>query len=322
MSGAIKSQEDHGYTVDLGVANLTGFCTTPDRDLPLGQCALFKVSSKSNKRTIGLTHCDSTKESCFHTIEKRHLFDTYLPGAQLQCSVERKAKNGYQLTISNQLIAYVHANHLPIAKREAFLGASKKNVENPHALSNGDKVKATLVFVNPYSKIVYVSLLPHLVDSTKLPKTSRLFSHGEEDLKLGQVIDNAQVAMHTHKGLFIKFKGANKKIVTGFIPKKHLFERMADQEEEEQDDDEDAKKNAKKDAKNMNTEELEALFPLKSNIHARIYDFSLIEDMILLSHRKSVIKTRYLFYNDLKIGQVRFSFYLVHMRFSCFYSRV
>ena len=50
----------------------------------------------------------------------------------------------------------------------------------------------------------------------------------------------------------------------------------------------------------MNTEDLEAAFPLKSNIHARIYDFSLMEDMIMLSHRKSVIKSRYMFYNELR----------------------
>ena len=115
------------------------------------------------------------------------------------------------------------------------------------------------------------------------------------------------MALHTYKGVFIKFKGANKKLVMGFIPKRHLFEKMIDQEDEnnedggngdedEEDGGENKKKNAKKDARNMTTEDLEAAFPLKSNIHARIYDFSLIEDMLMLSHRKSVIKTRYMFY--------------------------
>lgn len=250
-------------------------------------------------------------------IEKRHQFDSYLPGAKLKCSVERKSKNGYQVNISDKLFAYIHSNHLPIAKREVFFASSKKkksaDTANPNELQNGDKIVGTIIFVNPYSKVVYLSMLPHLTDSTKAAKTTKLFLDSEEGLKLGQVVNEAVVSMHTYKGLYVKFKGANGKQVTGFVPKKHLFERLADQEEAKDEDDgeadakdgeEEKKKNEKRDAKNMNREDLEASFPLKTSMKLRIYDFSLIEDLILLSHRKSVVNAAFMRYEELAIGQV------------------
>ena len=151
--------------------------------------------SKQTQRTIQVRLCDSSQESCFHTIEKRHQFDSYLPGAKLKCAVEKKSKNGYQVTISDKLFAYIHSNHLPIAKREVFFGSKKKSTtsDNPNELKNGEKVVGTIIFVNPYSKVVYLSMLPHLTDSTKAAKTTKLFLDSEEGLKLGQVVKDAQV---------------------------------------------------------------------------------------------------------------------------------
>ena len=67
-------------------------------------------------------------------------------------------------------------------------------------------------------------------------------SGGEDSLKLGQIIEEAQVSAHTYKGIYVKFKGANDKFVSGFVPKRHLLENDHEEEEEEDDDDEDAGK--------------------------------------------------------------------------------
>jgi hypothetical protein len=124
--------------------------------------------------------------------------------------------------------------------------------------------------------------------------------------------------MHTYKGIYVKFKGANGKQVVGFVPKKHLFEKLAEQadggednsggEDDSETKDSEAKekkKREKRDAKNMNREDLEASFPLKTSLVVRIYDFSLIEDLVLLSHRKSVVGAAFMRYDELTIGQVR-----------------
>lgn len=311
----MKSKEDHGYTIDLGVDDLTGFFKTSDLNLPLGQCLLFKIKSKKSTRTIHLEICDNKNESSFYTLEKKYNFDTYLPGAKILCTVEKTSKNGLQAVISKDLFAYIHVNHLPVAKRDVFLSAKKKDKslevlekkENKNEYTNGDKVTGTIIFLNPYSKVVYLSLLPHLTDSTKSAKISKMFLNDSDNLKLGQVVKNAIVTIHTYKGIYVKFKGASSKDVLGFIPKRHLFERIADQEVEENESDDDGgneEKKKKKDAKNMTREDIESSFPLKSQIDARIYNFSLIEDVIMLSHRKSVIESPYMFYDELKIGQV------------------
>ncbi len=161
-----------------------------------------------------------------------------------------------------------------------------------------------------------------MVNSTKSAQISRLFLSDEENLKLGQIINDALVSMHTYKGIYVKFKGSNNKQVVGFIPKRHLFEKFnskhqeSEKEDEENDENENendqektdedkkSKKTKKNDAKNMTKEDLEAAFPLNSKIKARIYDFSLIEDVILLSHRTSVLQATYMLYSELQIGQV------------------
>ena len=163
------------------------------------------------------------------------------------------------------------------------------------------------MFINPYSKVIYLSLLPHLNDSTKSAKISKLFFSGEDSLKLGQIIDEAQVTMHTFKGIYAKFKGPGDKFITGFLPKRHLFEKDASEEpEEDENEDEDGNKTNKfkRDAKNFSKEDIEKLFPINAKIRARIYDFSLIEDIILLSCRPSVLEATFMNYDELSIGQV------------------
>ena len=155
-------------------------------------------------------------------------------------------------------------------------------------------------------------------DSMKSAKISKLFLSGDNgNLKLGQIIEDAQVSAHTFKGIYVKFKGPDDKYISGFIPKRHLFEsdyaskKDAEDDEDEDDDDENndddngnkIKKRAK-DAKNFNKEDIEKLFPINSKMRVRIYDFSLIEDIILLSCRQSVLNALFMNYDELKIGQV------------------
>ena len=316
ITGAVKTKEDHGYTIDLGIEDLSGFVKTVDStlNLPLGQCCLFKITNKPTKRSINLKLCDSS-ESTFYDLKTKYQFDTYLPGAKLKnCVIEKITKNGLKLNISNQLFGYVHSNHIPLAKR-ASLSKNQNDLlkdldgkNKTNTFSNGDKVNATIIFINPYSKIIYLSLLSHLNDSTKPAKISKLFLSGDESLKLGQIINDAQVAMHSFKGIYVKFNGPDGKQVTGFVPKRHLFDDKqqngADEDENEDNVDGVKLKKIKKDAKNMDKAEIEKLFPLSSQLKVRIYDFSLIEDIILLSCRSSILNASFMSYEELKIGQV------------------
>ena len=210
--------------IDLGINDLTGFFRTNDTELSIGQTCLFKIVSKKSERTITLKLCDSdSSQSLFYDIKTYDIkskFDTFLPGAQLTCIVEKSGKNGVQAQVANQIYAYVHTNHLPISKRSNST-ATKKNDSNANsAYSNGDKITGTIIFLNPYSKVIYLSLLPHLVDSTKIAKVASLFLNEEDNLKLGQIVENAQVTAHTYKGLYVKFKGQDDtKFISGFVPK-------------------------------------------------------------------------------------------------------
>ena len=80
------------------------------------------------------------------------------------------------------------AHHFRIVEKSS---KAANNFEK--AYSNGDKISATVIFVNPYSRIVYLSMLPHLNDTGKSAKVARLLFGGEEEVKIGQVVDVAQV---------------------------------------------------------------------------------------------------------------------------------
>ena len=303
LSGTVKSKEDHGYTIDIGISELSGFFKVKNFNLPLGQVKLFRIISKKSKRAISLKICDSN-ESSFYILESKFKFDNYLPGAQLDCTIEKTSKNGIHLNISNDLYGYVHINHIPTSKRSSLV--KKKDSEEKKFFNQGETVSGTIIFINPYSKIIYMSLLPHLIDSTKVSKIAHFFLK-EDGLRLGNIIENAIVHSHTHKGLFLKFSSSDSKQILGFVPKKHLFEKNDKIGEDEVDDDEDASdeklKKLKKDAKNLSREDLEQSFPLNSSVRARIFDYSLIEDIIMLSCRQSVLDSKYLTFNELSVGQ-------------------
>lgn len=197
LSGAVKTREDHGFTIDLGIAGVqSGFMKTQEEDMAvsIGQCCLFKVNSKG--RVVSLSLCQGL-EIC--ELKNKNQFDSFLPGTRLvNCTVERVAKNGLHLEVTKQINGYVHFDHLPASKRAKF-GSKKSGDEKPY--TNGEKLSATIIFVNPYSKIVYMSLLPHLNDSSKSARVARLLFEKNTDepisLHIGQVVNDAQVNLES-----------------------------------------------------------------------------------------------------------------------------
>lgn len=201
VSGAVKTKEDHGYTIDLGIDDLNGFVKTDSIELSIGQSCLFKIISKG--RAISLSVCQGLE---IYDVANKSQFDIFLPGARLiNCTVEKVGKNGLHLNVAKQINGYVHINHLPAAKRASLIKSGAKQMSEK-AYSNGDKLSATIIFVNPYSRIVYLSLLPHLNDSNKSPKVARLlFAQGDDEshsLQIGQIIENAQVVIMININLF------------------------------------------------------------------------------------------------------------------------
>lgn len=320
----MKSREDHGYIIDLGIDELTGFFQTKNSpvDLAIGQTTLFKIVTKKSKRGVTVKLCD-TSESLFYDLKVKTQFDSFLPGARLfNCNVDKIGKNGLHLSLNNKITAFVHLNQIPLSKRAGLAKKSIKNFNSSKSFSIGDKIDGTILFINPYSKIVYLSLLPHLNDSTKPARITKFFLSQDDDddaddesdsltLKLGKMIENAQVNMVTQKGVYVKIKPSEEstKQIVGFIPKKHLFdsdEATNDESDDEQEEIVDGKKvkKAKKSFKNFSREELLKRFPLNSTIRAKIFDFSLMEDVVLLSIRASVINSAYLTYDELQLGQL------------------
>jgi hypothetical protein len=211
ISGSVKSKEDHGYIVDLGwffslighkiwslkiiYSFLSGLvedsncfykCDTTVTQLPIGKCCNFKINKIKDKRFVDLSlspNADST------LLANKNNFNLYLPGTKLnQLSIEKISRNGVKVRIGSlaNLTAYIHMNHMPNRFKKVLYKMYK----------NGDKLSsaATIVYVNPYSKVLYMSLL-------KYEKIENL-------IDVGGIFTDLTVIKHSFKGLYVEFSSS------------------------------------------------------------------------------------------------------------------
>jgi hypothetical protein len=119
-----------------------------------------------------------------------------MPGCKLnQISIEKVYKNGVKVRIGSlaNLTGYIHMNHMPNRFKKVLYKTYK----------NGDKLNsaATVVYVNPYSKVIYMSLL----------KYEKIESHVE----VGSILTDLKVIKHSFKGVYLEFS-ASKHPLNGF----------------------------------------------------------------------------------------------------------
>ena len=206
------------------------------------------------------------------------------------------------MSINNDITAYIPQNHL-----ENSVGTSKKQLKTK--FKNGDRVDATILYVNPYSKIAYLTQLKHLKgkNETNIDKSK---------LNVGANVD-CTVIDHSIKGLFVRIENENCQKLIGFVLKKDLMDKedmkldsnkkdsaAENGENGEEDDENDDLEKDKFYWKRLTRENLEKMYPINSKLKARCVEFNLIEDLVLLSARKSVMEMSYLSMDELSVGQI------------------
>ncbi|CAE6393843.1 unnamed protein product [Rhizoctonia solani] len=158
ITGAIQSIEDHGYVVDLGISELSGFIPYKDKSKPdtkrlsVGQVVTSTVVKLSeNKRLCTLsTKSDAIRSASLTEATSAHAL---LPGALVSALVTAVVPSGLNLQVLGYFGGTIELFHLP--------GGTE-------SIKEGDKVKARVLWDIPGSSPprFALSLLPHVIQLT------------------------------------------------------------------------------------------------------------------------------------------------------------
>lgn len=183
LTGAVSSWEDHGAVIDMGIANSRCFLTRSVKTggLAVGQLVscrietLTKTASTANVM-LKLATNETKREVDLDMIEQ---VDRLMPTTEVQLTILNNTMKGgiSGKILDGQFEAFINEQHL---------GAGKK--KNDYNI--GQDVLATVLYVMPLTKFVYLTL--------------NKFVPVEERLPEGSVHENVQVMAVHGNGVLVK----------------------------------------------------------------------------------------------------------------------
>ena len=190
LQSAVRSVEDHGYVMDVGVGGVTAFLPKKkaeklDTPLAVGQVIPTLVSKGSDggaSRSLSLT-ADPDKLAKSVMDPKVSLsIHTLLPGTAVKATVETVIRNGIRVAFGNGLKGYVNANHL---------NAELESVEE------GSAMTLRVLYVVPTLNAVYLSAKKHLAFGSALENPFVAIS-------IGALLKKVEVLRSGPEGLRLK----------------------------------------------------------------------------------------------------------------------
>ncbi|XP_061492087.1 protein RRP5 homolog isoform X2 [Rhineura floridana] len=266
LSGCISSVEDHGYLIDIGIHAAKAFLprqkaqgylqsTNKGAELKIGQylnCLIEEV--KNSGRIVRMSINQAEVAGAIATEEQNWSLGNLLPGLVVKAQVEEVTPFGISLSFLSSFSGIVDCMHM--------------NSTKARNCSPGQMVKACILFSNPTSKTIRLSLCPvFLQPGTQL---GQLASD-----QIGRVVAVSRVKT------FLKKTGAIFTLDDGclaFACIKHLS---------------DTSKSFKPEA-----------FKPGSKHKCRIINYSLMDDVVMVSLKQLIIDAPFLRYHDIHPGQV------------------
>ncbi|KAL0277492.1 UNVERIFIED_CONTAM: hypothetical protein PYX00_004749 [Menopon gallinae] len=152
LCGTVKSKEEHGYDIDLGVPSVTGFLNFKkvSDSLIIGQlirCAVIKHEASIVELSL---LSNDIKKACLPQ-DTSCPIHSFIPGMQFQLTVTKVLKNGVEVTYKNDHSqkGYIHEFHLPTL----FPKLEKIEI--------GAQYTGTLLYVQPLVNIPYFKVMSH-----------------------------------------------------------------------------------------------------------------------------------------------------------------
>ncbi|CAL5321689.1 hypothetical protein CsSME_00045548 [Camellia sinensis var. sinensis] len=219
ITAYVKSIEDHGYILHFGLPSFTGFMSknsqAESREIRvnIGQLLQGVVKSVNKTRKVVYLSSDADMVSKCVTKELKGIsIDLLIPGMMVNACVQSTLENGIMLSFLTYFTGTVDIFHL----QKAFPTSNWKDDYNQNK-----KVNARILFIDPFTRAVGLTLSPHLVHNKAPPFSSAfkgsVFTHS--DVKPGMVV-RAKVTVVDNFGAIVQFPSG----VKSLCPLRHMSE--------------------------------------------------------------------------------------------------
>uniref|UniRef100_A0A8C4IHY3 Protein RRP5 homolog n=1 Tax=Dicentrarchus labrax TaxID=13489 RepID=A0A8C4IHY3_DICLA len=254
LSGCVESVEDHGYIVDIGISGTKAFLfhQTRSEKLKVGQYLTSLVEEvKNDGRVVRLSVSPPTVAQAYAETEQGWNLTNLLPGLLVKVT-----KHGLFLDFLSSFSGQVDFLHM--------------EPEQASSYTEGTEVRACVLYVEPSTRLVALSLRSYLVQPG-----SRVDPSPPGDDRIGEVVKDCKMTtMHHMSGAMLEMPDK----VTAFVHRNHLKEP--------------------KEPANENR-----VFAMPEHT-CRILDFSPMDQIYFVSLRKSIIEKPFYRYHDLHAGQI------------------
>ncbi|XP_055770329.1 protein RRP5 homolog [Salvelinus fontinalis] len=158
LSGCVESIEDHGYLVDLGIKGTKAFLpkqaakdkTNSPKELKLGQYVTSLLEEvKNDGRVVRLSISPTAVAQAVADTEHGWTLTNLLPGLLVKAQIKKVTLHGLILEFLSSFTGLVDFMHLEPEQASTF--------------REGDNVKACVLYVEPSTRLVGLSLRSHLL---------------------------------------------------------------------------------------------------------------------------------------------------------------
>lgn len=264
LSGCVDSVEDHGYIVDIGINGTKAFLPKKaakekhnnSEELKVGQYVTSQVEEVKNEgRVVHLSASPPTAQTCADSEQGWNLTNL-LPGLLVKATIKKVTKHGLILDFLSSFSGHVDFLHM--------------EPEQASSYTVGTEVRACVLYVEPSTRLVALSLRSYLVQ----PGTSVDPSPAAGD-RIGEVVKNCKMTdMHHMSGAMLELPDKT----MAFVHRNHL-----------------------KESNEPSNENRVLAMPEHT---CRILDFSPMDQIYFVTLRKSVIEKPFYRYHDLQPGLI------------------
>ncbi|XP_042340555.1 protein RRP5 homolog isoform X2 [Plectropomus leopardus] len=261
LSGCVESVEDHGYIVDIGISGTKAFLPEKaakdkycnQEELKVGQCVTSQVEEVKNDGRV--VHLSISPQACAKPEQGWNLTNL-LPGLLVKATIKKVTKHGLILDFLSSFSGQVDFLHMEPGNISSY--------------TEGTEVRARVLYIEPSTRLVGLSLRSYLVQ----PGT-RLDPSPAGGDRIGEVVKDCKMTtMHHMSGAMLELPDKT----LAFVHRNHL-----------------------KESNEPSNENRVMAMPEHT---CRILDFSVMDQIYFVSLRKSVIDKPFFRYHDLQAGQV------------------
>ncbi len=284
LQASVRSVEDHGVIVDLGLsdAKVQGFI--PTRELPHGLelscvqvgmvflCLVSNLSGGSRVVHMSARIDDSGKTNASHALSTAPNVNTFLPGTLVEILLSDVTKTG----LAGKVMGMLDVTSDIVQSGARSINSSLEKTNKP-----GTKIIGRLIYTFPLSdpKKLGFSMLSHVLRLDASPPAGDQKVVDKNALHVSAIVERAKV-VRVDPGLGVYFK-LDSHAVDGFAHISRLSDFKVD---------------------TLSADD--GPYKIGTEHQARILEYNVVDDLSILSLQETIIQQRFLRVEDVSVGDV------------------